>query len=89
MAGSVPTRDEVEAHMIQLISEIGKIPREKIANTATVEEELRMESVQFVELQVAIEDTYGVEIDPIQIVELNEFRAIVDYVYQSVAAGCR
>ena len=40
-----------------------------------------MESVAFVELQVAIEDEYAIEIDPIRIVELNEFGAIGDYVY--------
>jgi len=46
-----------------------------------------MQSIAFVELQVAIEDEYQIQIDPIRVVELNEFGAIVDYVYQCAANG--
>ena len=88
MAQSTPTRDEVEALMVQLISEIAGIPPTDVVAGATVETELRLESVAFIELQVAIEDTYGIELDPIRIVELNEFGAIVDYVHRSAAARC-
>ncbi len=82
---SAATRDGVESQLAHLINEITKIPLDRITPGATIDGDLQMESVAFVELQVAIEDAYGIEIDPIQVVELNEFRTIVDYVYECVA----
>jgi len=70
-----------------LINEIAKIPKELITEGATVDEDLQMQSIAFVELQVAIEDEYQIQIDPIRVVEVNEFGAIVDYVYQCAANG--
>jgi acyl carrier protein len=72
---------------MQLLHEIVGIPLAQIVENATIDEGLQMESVAFVELQVAIEDEYGIEVDPIQIVELNEFGAIVRYVHGLVAAA--
>jgi acyl carrier protein len=77
----VPNRDEVKNSLVRLLNEIGGIPIERVTETATVDEELRMSSLAFVELQVAIEDEYGILIDPVEVVELNQFGAIVDYVF--------
>jgi acyl carrier protein len=40
-----------------------------------------MESVAFLELQVALEDELGIEIDPVRVVELNELGKIADYIH--------
>jgi acyl carrier protein len=79
-----PTRIQVEAFLKQLITEVAKVPPDVVVASATIDDALRMESVGFVELQVAIEDEYGIEIDPVRVVELNEFSAIVTYVYHLV-----
>lgn len=55
------------------------VPAERITPNATIADDLGLESVAFVELQVALEDELGIEIDPIQVVELNELSAIVRY----------
>ncbi len=81
-ASRAPTRYEVRERVLCLINEITAIPKEQITDEATVDGELQMQSVAFVELQVAIEDEYQIQIDPIRIVELNQFGAIVDYVYE-------
>jgi acyl carrier protein len=86
--GSAPlSRDAVRERLTSLICEVANIPRERITETATVDEELQMQSVAFVELQVAIEDEYDIQIDPIRVVELNRFGAIVDYVYECAATS--
>lgn len=79
------TRAQVRERLLGLVSELLRIPSERIAGTAALDGELRMESVAFVELQVSIEDTYQIEIDPIRVVRLNQFDAIVDYIYSCVA----
>lgn len=72
--------EEVRALLRQLLAEIGKIPVEEIRDGATIDGGLRLESVAFVELQVAIEDAYNIELDPIEVVERGEFGAIVSYI---------
>jgi acyl carrier protein len=81
VGANVPTRDAVKQRLVSLLQEIAKIPVEQITEDATVDGDLQMQSVAFVELQVAIEEEYGIEVDPIQVVELNAFGAIVDYIY--------
>lgn len=83
------SRGEIRHRLAELISEIGKIPLAQIVDGATLDEHLRMESVALIELQVAIEDRYDIEIDPIHVVELNEFSVIVEYVHEQVAASVR
>ncbi|MBX3026390.1 acyl carrier protein [bacterium] len=55
------------------------VPADRITPGASLADDLGLESVAFVELQVTLEDELGIEIDPIQVVELNELSAIVDY----------
>lgn len=60
------------------LAELGVAP-ERITREATIADDLGLESVAFVELQVTLEDELGIEIDPIQVVELNELSSIVRY----------
>ncbi len=78
------SRSSLEERIRSLINEIAKIPNDKIVTSATIDGDLRMESVDFVELQVALEDEYQIEVDAIRVVELNEFSAIVDYVLDCI-----
>lgn len=73
--------DHVRSLLARLLSEIGGIGADKIRLGATIDGDLQMESVAFVELQVALEEELGIEIDPVRVVELNEFGAIADYLY--------
>jgi acyl carrier protein len=87
MVSATLSRDAIRERLTSLICEVANIPRERITETATVDEELQMQSVAFVELQVAIEDEYEIQIDPIRVVELNQFGAIVDYVYECAVSS--
>jgi acyl carrier protein len=75
-----PTTAEVRERLASLINEIAGIPREVITDDAAVDRELQMQSLAFVELQVAVEEAYDIQVDPIQLVELNRFGAIVQYI---------
>lgn len=78
------TRLDLRDQLAALINEIAKIESEKITENATVDEDLQMNSVAFVELQVAIEEEYHIEIDPIQLVEINRFGDIIDYIHSCI-----
>lgn len=81
------SKDEVRELLVRLLGEIAKIPREKIDDSSTIDGALQMESVAFVELSVAIEDELDIRTDPVAVVELNEFGAIVDYVFDLASAS--
>ena len=78
---------EVRQRLAFLLNEIAQIPAERITDSATVDEDLAMQSVVFVELLVALEDEYQIEIYPLNVVELNEFGRIADYVYHQIVNG--
>jgi acyl carrier protein len=80
-----PTKEQVRDRLKLLLGEIAKIPLEAITDSATLGDELHMESVVFVEIQVALEDAYNIELDPIRVIELGEFGAIVDYIHGCVS----
>ena len=70
--------EEIRRLLASTLEELG-IPKEQITESATISEDLALESVAFVELQVALEDELGIEIDPVRVVELDELSAIVRY----------
>ncbi|MCK6553851.1 acyl carrier protein [Candidatus Binatia bacterium] len=72
--------------LAQLLGEIGGIPAESITDAAGVDDQLQMSSLAFLELQAALEDEYEIQIDPIQVVELNQFGRIVDYLYDRLTS---
>lgn len=78
-------KHEVERLLTALLVQIGGISRETIHPRSSIDSDLQMESVAFLELQVALEDELGVELDPIRIVELNEFHAISEYIFSLTA----
>ncbi|HYD47676.1 MAG TPA: acyl carrier protein [Terriglobales bacterium] len=76
------SRDYVYRRVAQLLHEIVGTPLEDINEDITVDEDLQMTSVIFVELHVAIEEELDTELDPIEVVELNRLGDIVDYMYE-------
>lgn len=82
-------RSEVKARMLELLREIAKIDPDSLTEDSSLDEDIRLESVAFVELQVALEDEYQIEIDPIQVVELNRLGSIIDYIHELAADGSR
>ena len=72
------TPEDVRRLLVSTLEELG-IPKEQITDSATISDDLGLESVAFVELQVALEDELGIEIDPVRVVELDELTAIVRY----------
>jgi acyl carrier protein len=74
----------VREYLAQLLAEVGKIPADRIVDAACLDTDLRMESLAFIEIQVALEDRFDIEVDLIEVLELNDFRSIVDYLYDQV-----
>jgi acyl carrier protein len=83
-APAAVTLSEVKQKITLLVGEIAKIPAERVTDNATIDEDLAMESVVFVELLVALEDFYQIEIDPLSVIELNQFQQVAEYVHRQI-----
>jgi acyl carrier protein len=74
--------DLVKQRARELVHEITGLPFEEITDDASFDTTLVMESVQLVELQVALEEEFQTELDPIYMIELNRFGDIAEYIYR-------
>ena len=74
-------REEVRAVLWSMLREAGRIETDALTEASTIEDDLKIESIRFVELQVAIEEHYDIQLDPITIIELNELGKVLDYVW--------
>jgi acyl carrier protein len=81
-------RSALSDRVSDLLCAIANIPQTARSELedARLDNELLMESLKFVELQVAIEDEFDIELDPIHIVELNRLGDIIDYIHDCIQA---
>jgi acyl carrier protein len=56
----------------------------QLTESTLFEEELRLESIQVVEIQVAIEETYDLELDPLAITSSRSLGDLLDYLSQEL-----
>src|SRR5215510_5597594 len=84
---SGPTREYVRDRLSTLVQEICHRAPAEIYDTATIDRELEMESVQMVELQVAIETEFDITLDFLEVLRLNSFRRITDYIHALASAS--
>lgn len=83
---SVPDHSEVRASVIRLLREIGEFHPSILTESARFDEELRMKSIQFVELRVALEDEFDIEIDLLHVMELRRLDRVIEYLAALVTA---
>jgi len=72
--------NDIRRLLDRLLVEVG-VSEESLRDGARITEDLALESVAFVELQVALEEELGIELDPIKVVELDELSAITEYLH--------
>jgi len=79
-----PTKSDVRDYLTHLLVEVAKIPPTQVVDGACLNAALKVESVAFIEIQVALEERFDIEIDLVEVLERNEFQAIVDYLYEAI-----
>ena len=77
---------EVKSTLRRLIEENAGIPADTIEDDSAIDGDLAMDSFSFVSLQVAVEETFGVECAPEEIEERRDFDGIARLIVQKTAA---
>jgi acyl carrier protein len=79
--------EEVKATLRRLIGEITDLDPDSITDSSTLDEDIPLPSIQFVELQTAIEDIFDIQLDPVEVVERNTFGAVAALICDKVRAS--
>lgn len=79
-------QDEIQAKLVDLLVDELGIERDKITMDATFEEDLEVDSLGVVELLMALEDNFGVQIPDEEAESLTTVGEAVDLVEQKLNA---
>jgi len=77
---------EIKESLKVLIEENAGIPASSIKDDSTIDGELAMDSMSFISLQVAVDETFGVEIEAEEIEACNRFDAIAHLIWEKLQA---
>lgn len=76
---------EVKDTLRRLVEENAGIPADSITDESSIDGDLAMDSFSFVSLQVAVEETFGVECAPEEIEERETFDGIARLIFEKTS----
>jgi acyl carrier protein len=74
------TQEEILAGLSEIIDEIDCVPAEEVTPEKTFVDDLDIDSLSMVEIAVAAQDKFGVEIPDDQLKDLKTVQDVIDYV---------
>ena len=77
------TQEEILAGLAEIIDEIAGVPADEVTPDKNFVEDLDIDSLSMVEIAVAAQDKFGVEIPDDQLKDLKTVQDVIDYVGRS------
>jgi acyl carrier protein len=74
------TQEEILAGLSEIIDEIAGVPADEVTPDKTFVDDLDIDSLSMVEIAVAAQDKFGVEIPDDQLKDLKTVKDVIDYV---------
>jgi acyl carrier protein len=74
------TQEEILAGLSEIIDEIAGVPADEVTPDKTFIDDLDIDSLSMVEIAVAAQDKFGVEIPDDQLKDLKTVQDVIDYV---------
>lgn len=74
------TQEEILAGLSEIIDEIAGVPADEVTPEKTFVDDLDIDSLSMVEIAVAAQDKFGVEIPDDQLKDLKTVQDVIDYV---------
>jgi len=74
------TQDEILTGLSEIIDEIAGVPADEVTPEKTFVDDLDIDSLSMVEIAVAAQDKFGVEIPDDQLKDLKTVQDVIDYV---------
>jgi acyl carrier protein len=77
------TQEEILAGLSEIIDEIAGVPADEVTPEKTFVDDLDIDSLSMVEIAVAAQDKFGVEIPDDQLKDLKTVQDVIDFVGRS------
>jgi acyl carrier protein len=74
------TEQEILAGLAEIVDEVAGVPAEEVTPSKTFVDDLDIDSLSMVEIAVAAQDKFGVEIPDDQLKDLKTVQDVIDYV---------
>jgi acyl carrier protein len=77
---------EIQEGLAEIIDEVAGVPADQVTPDKTFVDDLDIDSLSMVEIAVAAQDKFGVEIPDDQLKDLKTVQDVIDYVKRTAAA---
>jgi acyl carrier protein len=81
------TQQEILAGLCEIIDEIAGVPADQVTPSKTFVDDLDIDSLSMVEIAVAAQDKFGVEIPDDQLKDLKTVQDVIDYVSSAAVSA--
>jgi acyl carrier protein len=81
------TEQEILAGLSEIIDEIAGVPADEVTADKTFVDDLDIDSLSMVEIAVAAQDKFGVEIPDDQLKDLKTVKDVIDFVQRSAVSA--
>jgi acyl carrier protein len=78
--------EEILTGLAEIIDEVAGVPADQVTPEKTFVDDLDIDSLSMVEIAVAAQDKFGVEIPDDQLKDLKTVQDVIDYVKRTAAA---
>ena len=77
---------EIQTGLAEIVDEVAGVPADQVTPEKTFVDDLDIDSLSMVEIAVAAQDKFGVEIPDDQLKDLKTVQDVIDYVKRTAAA---
>jgi acyl carrier protein len=81
------TEQEILTGLAEIIDEVAGVPADQVTPEKTFVDDLDIDSLSMVEIAVAAQDKFGVEIPDDQLKDLKTVQDVIDYVRRSTVSA--
>ena len=81
------TAEEIQTGLGEIIDEVAGVPADEVTPDKSFVDDLDIDSLSMVEIAVAAQDKFGVEIPDDQLKDLKTVQGVVDYVKRSAVSA--
>jgi len=78
---------EIQTGLAEIIDEVAGVPADQVTPEKTFVDDLDIDSLSMVEIAVAAQDKFGVEIPDDQLKDLKTVQDVIDYVRRTSASA--
>jgi acyl carrier protein len=81
------TDQEIQTGLAEIVDEVAGVPADQVTPEKTFVDDLDIDSLSMVEIAVAAQDKFGVEIPDDQLKDLKTVQDVIDYVKRSTVSA--